>query len=93
MNSYLGTVLVTTPLVGTPLLSALLYYAGEDSQSEWTNENYELEDFAELCSDGFIWNEENHDCQELKFLVLVKKVSKYQYKNVVIAPAIPYKRH
>ena len=78
MNSYLGTVLVTTPLVGTPLLSALLYYAGEESQSEWTNENYELEDFAVLCSDGFIWDEENHDCQELKFLVLVKKVSKYQ---------------
>ena len=47
MSSYLGTVLVTTPLVGTPLLSAILYFSGE-SQSDnekWANQIAEFESF------------------------------------------------
>jgi len=70
MSSYLGTVLVTTPLVGTPLLSAILYFSGE-SQSDnekWADQIAEFESFENLCEDGYNWNEENQSCEELSFL-------------------------
>ena len=78
MSSYLGTVLVTTPLVGTPLLSAILYFSGE-SQSDnekWANQMAEFESFENLCEDGYNWSEENQSCEELSFLGTVEIISK-----------------
>ena len=83
MSSYLGTVLVTTPLVGTPLLSAILYFSGE-SQSDnekWANQ---IAEFESLCEDGYNWNEENQSCEELSFLGTVEIFFKCIFFNFLI---------
>ena len=78
MSSYLGTVLVTTPLVGTPLLSAILYFSGESQldNEKWANPMAEFESFENLCEDGYNWSEENQSCEEISFLGPVEIIFK-----------------